>query len=48
MHQVRIARPTRRQARRTELAPLAAVPGTRNTRGIDELLARIEQLLEVE
>lgn len=48
MHQVRIARPTRRQARRTELAPLVAVAGTEQTREIDELLARIEQLLEVE
>ena len=47
MQQVRIARPTRRTQRRTEPAPLVATPGTPGTQEIDELLARIEQLLEV-
>ena len=45
--QVRIARPTRRKQRRTELAPLDAVISTAGLREIDELLARIDQLLEV-
>ena len=47
MHQVRIARPTRRQSRRTDLPPLVAVMGSGDTQEIDELLVRIAQLLEV-
>jgi hypothetical protein len=47
MNAIRIARPRRRRQRRTELARLDAVTDTADSREVDALLARIDQLLGV-